>query len=818
MATVAQAPAADVKGLSTLEVTARVKGGLTNVAPNHSSRSLWGIFRSNVLTLFNGIVAGSFVLLLLIGQWQDALFGFAAVGNALIGVVQEFRAKRSLDRLAILNAPRARVRRNGLIEDVDIQDVVLDDVLILRAGDQVPADAALLFAVGLEADESLLTGESAAANKIMGSEVLSGSIIVSGNGEAIVTRVGMDSYVGRLTSEAKRFTLVHSEIRQDLNRFLGWITLALIPIIPIVANSQMQSHGGWQVALSTGAWKDGAIGAIAGIIAMIPLGLVLMSSVAFAVSAVTMARQKVLVQELASVEGLARVDVLCLDKTGTLTVGQLSLDTTHVCAEILPSGWEKVLGWFGADPNANVTARCLNGPFPHDETLKPHAIIPFSSARKWSAISVSTGTPGTGTWVLGAPEFVLDHTPAHKHALDLAGKLASTGQRTLVLAHTVNLPPLNPEDPLLPAGLTAVVLLTFRETLRNDAARTLSFFREEGVELRIISGDDPRTVASIAGSVGIAVDHGFDARQLPEDPVELADVMEHHTVFGRVTPEQKREMVRALQLRGHVVAMTGDGVNDALAMKEADLGIAMDSAAAATKAVARLVLLDGRFDRLPGVVAEGRRVIANIERVSMLFLTKTVYAVLLSVTFGLVLWDFPFLPRQLSVTDGLTIGIPAFFLALMPNSRRYQAGFLRRSLSFAVPAGVVVALCVVAINLYARQTGLDAGASARTGSLLVLAIIGLWVLVVLSRPLDRWRVLIILVMYGALTALLSIPLSVTFLDLVPLAPDHLAASILTGLIGALAVEVLFRYHRHQLTAGSVRNSNPVSSLRRPKSQ
>lgn len=783
-------------GLSARDVAVRVEAGSTNIASDRSSRSLWDIFRANVLTLFNGIVAGSFVLLLLLGQWRDALFGFAALSNALIGVVQEYRAKKSLDRLAVLNAPRARVLRDGAVQDIDVEAVVQDDILVLRAGDQIPADAQVLYAEGLEVDESLLTGESDAVDKGAGAEVLSGSSVVSGHGRASVTRVGAASFASRLTVEAKRFTLVHSEIRQGLNRILRWITLALLPVMAIVVNGQMQGQGGWQQAIETGSWRTAAVGAVASVIAMIPLGLVLMTSVAFAVGAVRLARQKVLIQELAAVEGLARVDVLCLDKTGTLTVGRIVFDATHETGTAPPAGWKQVLGWFGADPDANTTARCLAAAFPSDGAHPPLSSVPFSSARKWSAVSFPAGTPPAGTWLLGAPEIVMDPgTPGAGEALARAAALASSGLRTLILAHTPAAGAAQRgDDEVLPAGLAPAALLTFREKVRPDAAQTLSYFSDQGVGLRIISGDDPRTVAAVAREVGVHTDGGFDARRLPTDPDELADVMEKHLVFGRVTPAQKKEMVRALQRSGHVVAMTGDGVNDALALKEADIGIAMDSAAQATKAVSRLVLLDGRFDRLPGVVAEGRRVIANIERVSMLFLAKTAYAVILSVTFGALLWGFPFLPRQLSATDGITIGIPAFFLALMPNARRYRAGFLKRSLSFAIPAGLIIAVAVLGINAYSRSTdaGLDA---ARTSSVLVLTLIALWVLVVLSRPLNRWRVLVIVAMYAGLVLVLTVPLLHEFFDLYLPGPDQLAAPLLFALAGAAAVELLFRTRR-----------------------
>lgn len=790
-------------GLSAGEVAARVEAGSTNVLPDFSGRSLWDIFRANVLTLFNAIVAGSFLLLLFLGQWRDALFGFAAASNALIGVIQEYRAKKSLDHLAVLNSPLARVLRDGAVRDIDVAGVVEDDVLVLRAGDQVTADAVVLDAEGLEVDESLLTGESDPVGKEAGAEVLSGSSVVAGHGRARVIRVGAASFASRLTAEAKRFSLVHSEIRAGLNRVLRWITVALLPIMAVVANAQMQQQGGWQQAIATGRWQTGAVGAVASIIAMIPLGLVLMTSVAFAVGAVRLARQKVLIQELAAVEGLARVDVLCLDKTGTLTLGRIAFDAAHHVGAAPPEDWARVLGWFGADPNANATAQCLASPFPNDDGARPDSSVAFSSARKWSAASFPAQSSTAGAWVLGAPEIVLDASDAGAvPVLEAAAGLAATGLRTLLLAHTPTGSWTGQDnEPALPAGLDPVVLLTFREEVRPDAAQTLAYFRDQGVGLRIISGDDPRTVAAVAREVGLATDNGFDARQLPEDPESLAAVMEDHTVFGRVTPAQKKAMVQALQSRGHVVAMTGDGVNDALALKEADIGIAMDSAASATKAVSRLVLLDGRFDRLPSVVAEGRRVIANIERVSMLFLAKTAYAVILSVTFGAMLWAFPLLPRQFSATDGITIGIPAFFLALMPNSRRYHPGFLKRSLSFAVPAGLITALAILGINAYSLQLNIGT-AEMRTASVIVLTLVALWVLVVLSRPLNRWRLIIIVAMYAALVLLLTLPLLRDFFDFAVLAQEYLTAAVVAGFLGALAVEVLFRFHRRSLNSGS----------------
>ncbi|WP_332759960.1 HAD-IC family P-type ATPase [Pseudarthrobacter sp.] len=796
----ADAPAGS--GLSTREVKERTLAGLANGVPDNSSRTLWQIVRANVLTLFNGIVGGCFLLLLVLGQWQDALFGFAALSNAVIGVVQEFRAKRLLDRLAVMDAPQARVLRDGQVQEIAVADVVLDDITVLQAGDQVVADAVIVDDNGLEVDESLLTGESEPVNKDPGATVLSGSTITAGQGKARVVAVGASSYASLLTAEAKRFSLVNSEIRNGINRVLGWISWALFPVVVVITNGQMQAKGGWDAAFRTGAWVEALVGAVAGAIAMIPLGLVLMTSVAFAVGGVRLARHNVLVQELAAVEGLARVDVLCIDKTGTLTEGKVVFDGVYAVGGPPPPGWEEALGWFGSDPHANATARCLAGTFGFDGSRAPTAVVPFSSARKWSAASFLPPHTAAGTWVLGAPEMAL---PVSSGSTDVvlvqARRLASAGLRTLVLAHTQETAPEgNPDDARLPRGLAAAALVTFREKVRPDAAQTLSYFRRQGVVVKILSGDDHRTVSAVAREVGLDVGEGYDARHLPQDAKQLEETLEGFSVFGRVTPQQKKDMVLALRRMGHTVAMTGDGVNDALALKEADIGIAMDTAAPATKAVARLVLLDGRFDRLPAVLAEGRQVIANIERVSVLFLSKTTYAVALSVLFGALMWNFPFLPRQLSATDGLTIGIPAFFLALMSNSRRYRPGFLRRSLAMAVPAGIVVTAAVMAVQVYSvGAAGFSVGAS-RTASVLTLSLVGLSVLAAVSRPVSALRLAIIAAMFLGLVLLMTVPVLQEFFMLEWPPPELTAAALAAAAVAIVAVVALSRAHARRYPA------------------
>lgn len=787
------------QGLSPEEVAARLADGRSNAFVEASSRSVWSIVRANVFTLFNAIIGACFLVLLFLGRWQDALFGLSAVANAFIGSGQEYRAKRALDRLALLNAPLARVLRSGEEKDIPSAEVVLDDVLVLRAGDQVPADARVLRSTRLQLDESMLTGESDAVDKDAGSDILSGSIVVAGDAHARVQHVGADSFANRFASEAKRFSLMHSELRSSINRVLTWVTWLIGPAALLVLNAQMIAAGGWEEAIASGAWRDAAVGAIAAIVAMIPLGLVLMTSITFAVGAVKLTRRQVLVQELAAVEGLARVDIICLDKTGTLTEGDIVFDGSHPLQTDAAPGWEQVLAWYGAQPDANATARCLAEPYTRLPDAEPAARIEFSSARKWSAVAFADGP--AGTWILGGPEMVFPTASGGQDpALDAMAQrvrtLASSGRRTLVLAR--NTAVLNEDDAdaerLLP-DVEPVLLLTFREQVRSDARETLDYFASQGVAVRVISGDNPDTVAAIAREVGLDAPHGFDARQLPEDDDALAQVLEQNIVFGRVTPQQKKRLVLALKARGHVVAMTGDGVNDALAIKEADIGIAMNSGSAATKAVARLILLDGKFSHLPGVVGEGRQVIANIERISMLFLTKTVYASALAIVFGALLLTFPFLPRQLSAVDGLTIGIPAFFLALLPNQRRYVSGFLRRSLIFSVPAGLVIAAALTVYTLAANAIGIDQ-AQLRTGATLILTLVGLWVLIVLSRPVTALKAVVIGAMMIALVLMYTIPIVTDFLELVDPGPD---AALLVAVISALSIAgieiVRFVYRR-----------------------
>ena len=785
------------EGLTTAEVNERLAAGLVNTNTTTTSRSFVDILRGNLFNLFNGIVGACFLLVLIVGDWEDSLFGWALVFNLLIGVVQEFTAKRTLDRLAILNQPLARVRRDGVESEIPREFVVMDDLLIIRAGDQILADGVVLESHGLDVDESMLTGESEPVTKTEDTTAMSGCGVVAGSGTIRVNAVGADTYSSRITAEARRFSLVSSDLRNSLARLIRWVSWALIPLILIAVNGQVNALGGWG-ELAGDEWRTVVVRSVSSIVAMVPQGLVLITSIAFALAAVKLARGRVLVQELFAVEGLARVDVLCCDKTGTLTGGEIRFDALR---EISPSpvGTQSatvVLGLFAHDDNANATATALRRPFP----LIPVPVdsrVPFSSERKWSSVSIAG--PNTQTWVLGAPEFVLNSSQEHARARSEAIALAESGLRTLVLAVSTSAEATEGE---LPEGLNPVAVVTFAEKVREDARETLQYFREQGVDVYVISGDNPSTVASIARNAGIDVAEPYDARNLPESFDELAPILRDYRVFGRVTPDQKRHIMAALQSQGRVVAMIGDGVNDALALKHADLGIAMGSGASATKAVANVILLDGQFAALPGIVDEGRKVIANIERLSRLFLTKTVWAMILAVVFGLTLAAYPFEPRQLSAIDFFTIGIPAFLLALLPNAKRYLPGFLDRSLWFVVPTGMVTAAAVLTLDSIIRLNGSWSETESHTGISLLLGITGLWVLALLALPLDRNRIAIVAGMVAAAIGIFLIPPIARFFGFTLLSGAQFGTVAFIGGVAVAFISLITWLIDHRHPAGS----------------
>ena len=745
--------------------------GQVNATEERTSRTLGEILHANVLTRFNALLTALAVVTLTTGRYQDVAFFGVVVANALIGIVQETRAKRTLDRLVVLNAPTARVRRDGSSTEVAVGEVVLDDLVELRSGDQVPADGTLVSSEGLEVDESMLTGESDPMAKEHGDGVLSGAVVVAGSGRFTADAVGDDAYARRIASDAKRFTRTRSELQDAIDRLVTYATWVIVGTTPLLLWSQFRNTDGWRDAVS---------GSVAALVGMVPEGLVLLTSLSFLLAAVTLARQQVLVQELPAVEGLARVDVVCLDKTGTLTEGDITFDALHPLGD--RHGAEAALGAVAADPEGNATTRAIAEALPAPEGWQRTGGIPFSSARKWSAVSFA----GKGSWVLGAPDILLAPDDGLRAKVR---ELAGTGRRVVLLARSPG--PLEGDG--LPALLQPVALATLGEQIRPDAAETLRFFAEQGVTIKVLSGDNPQTVGHVAAEVGLDVGEPVDARTLPDDPEGLAEVIEAHSVFGRVSPHQKRSFVRALQAGGHTVAMTGDGVNDALALKDADIGVAMGSGAPATRAVAQLILLDSRFSHLPSVLGEGRRVIANIERVANLFVTKNVYAFLLVLATAAASFPIPFLPRHLTLISSLTIGIPAFFLALGPSAERHRPGFLRRVLRLAVPSGVAIGGAIFASYLLATFEDVPQN-QRQTAATISAMVAALWLLAVLARPWAAWKVALLAAMALSAVLALVVPALRDYYAL-DIPWDLLLPTLLIGAVGALAVELSARWAR-----------------------
>jgi cation-transporting ATPase E len=805
-------------GLTSAQVAQRFARGEVNDTGRRTSRPVSDIIRANVLTRFNAIVSVLCAVVLVTGHPQDALFGLVIVANTGIGVVQEVRAKRTLDGLAVLSEEPVRVVRDGSESKVRPQAVVLGEHILIGSGDRVMVDGEVTDGSGLELDESLLSGEPDPVAKKPGDEVLSGSFVVSGSGAFTATRVGRQSYAARLEAEASTFSLARSELMAGINRFLRLITWVIVPVAILLTASQL--------VYANGAFPDAVAGAVAGIVTMIPEGLVLLTSVAFAVGVIRLGRRRCLVQELPAIEVLARVDVLCLDKTGTLTEAGMELGEL---VELVPGTpvRQVLASLVRAEDRPNPTLRAiadgLNGtppvgltpgpaePSPGEAAWRPVHVVPFSSARKWSGVVFEDAGPATGGWVLGAPDVLLrPGDPARVQAearaaqglrvlafgrADPAG-LGGTARPGTTRPRPSSAGPGSPVEP--------VALLVLRQRLRQEAPRTLAYFAEQNVAVKVISGDSAASVGAIASQLGIdGAAHPVDARGMPD--TALADAVENNSVFGRVTPRQKQVFVAALQSRGHTVAMTGDGVNDVLALTRADLGVAMGSGSGATRAVAKIVLMDDSFATLPYVVAEGRRVLGNVERVASLFLTKTVYAMLLSIATAVVGFAavagmqglrFPFLPRHLTLISTLTIGVPAFVLALAPSRQRVAPGFVHRVLRFAVPSGIACAAATFSAYLLARLTPGTSLVADRTTAVVTLSATALWVLALVARPYTWWRIALVAAMAAATLLALALPVSRTFFELRGYDPSlDVVALLIAGGAGAVLTVYLAASHR-----------------------
>jgi cation-transporting P-type ATPase E len=758
-------------GLTAAEAARRGRAGRGNVVTRRPSRTGWAIVRANVLTRFNAIIGVLLAVVLVFGPVQDGLFGLVIVVNSAIGIVQELRAKRALDALALLEQTPVRVRRDGAETAVPPGEVVEGDLILLGAGAKVPVDGEVVTAEGLEVDESLLSGEADPVVKRPGDPLLSGSFAVAGGGGFVATRVGDAAYANRLVAQVRRFDLATSTLMAGINRLLRLLTWIIVPVGVLLVTGQLRA---------TGRLADAMVGSVAGLVPMIPEGLVLMTSVAFAVGVIRLGRRRCLVQELPAVEVLARVDVLCVDKTGTLTEPGMEL-TGILTTRADPGQVRAVLGALArveAAPNATMRAIAAAVPRPPDEWI-PTAPVPFSSARRYSAATFR----GRGTWVLGAPEVVL---PPDDPTARQAAETAATGRRVLALGRATD-----PDRPLWRVEPAALVVL--RQPLRPDAAPTLAYLAAEGVAVKVLSGDNPASVGAIAAALELPGAHEpVDAGLLDGD--QLSDAVRRHSVFGRVAPARKREFVAALRAAGHTVAMTGDGVNDALALKEADLGIAMGTGSPATRAVAKVVLLDDSFATLPRVLAEGRRVLGNIERVATLFLIKTTYSLVLALLVGVARLPFPFLPRHITLVGALTIGIPGFFLALAPNTERARPGFLPRVLHAAVPAGLVCGLAAFTTYGLARLDTASGQAADRSAATLTLFLVAVWALALVARPYTWWRAALVAAMVAGFAVIAAVPATAGFFALSYADPvaDGIAVAVAAAAVLVLTVLHVFQ--------------------------
>ncbi|MBW5424569.1 HAD-IC family P-type ATPase [Streptomyces sp. BG9H] len=770
------------RGLSAAEVAERVARGEVNDVPVRSSRSLAEIIRANVFTRFNAIIGVLWVIMLFVAPIQDSLFGFVIVANTGIGIIQEWRAKKTLDSLAVIGEAKPTVRRDGRAAEISTSEIVLGDLVELGPGDKIPVDGEAVETESLEIDESLLTGEADPVVKKPGDQMMSGSFVVAGGGSFTATKVGREAYAAQLAEEASRFTLVHSELRSGISTILKYVTWLMVPTsIGLVIS---------QLVVKDDNFKESIAYTVGGIVPMIPEGLVLLTSVAFAIGVIRLGRKQCLVQELPAIEGLARVDTVCLDKTGTLTEGGMDVTELRPLNGSDESYVRKVLGALGeSDPRPNASLQAIIDAYPDSEEWRCTESLPFSSARKYSGASFSEGDGTASAWLLGAPDVLL---PDDDPALAEIEELNQQGLRVLLLARAAG----DLDDPDVADRADATALVVLEQRLRPDAADTLRYFEEQDVAAKVISGDNAVSVSAVAGKLGLpGAQNTVDARRLPAEKDEMARALDDNAVFGRVTPQQKRDMVGALQSRGHTVAMTGDGVNDVLALKDADIGVSMGSGSEATRAVAQIVLLNNSFATLPSVVAEGRRVIGNITRVATLFLVKTVYSVILALLVVCSQVEYLFLPRHLTLLSTLTIGVPAFFLALAPNKERARPHFVRRVMRYAIPGGVIAGVATFATYLLARHHYEGAGAreAETSAATLALFLIAMWVLAIIARPYTWWRVGLIGAMGLGFLLVLTVPWLQDFFQLKLVGTTMPWAAVAIAAVASLAIEVIYRW-------------------------
>jgi cation-transporting ATPase E len=716
-------------GLTSDEVRERLDSGWANEAVESPTKSDRQIIRENILTYFNLIFAVLGVCLIVVGDFTDLLFELLVVANTVIGIVQQLRSKRTIDKLSLLSASRVSAVRDGELRAVRPHELVRDDIVELAAGGQVPADGTVVSGQA-QVNEGLITGEADAITKNIGDRLLSGSFVISGKCRFRLDRVGADSYASRLTLAAKKESApAKSEMMRSLDLLIRVIGVALIPIgILLFYNQYAVQHLGL---------RQSTISMVAALIGMIPEGLFFLTSVALAVSVVRLAQNKTLIHEMSAIETLARVDVLCVDKTGTITGPDMEVrEVVPLDPDSFPeSQLANILGAFYRAMDAdNDTAKAVLNRYPDGPDWPADSVVPFTSAAKWSAVNFTN----QGCFVLGAPENVLggEFAPLEKRTQEFARQ----GCRVLLLAQADGAAEGEISGIVIPAAL-----LVLENPIRKNAPKTFAYFHSQGVDVKVISGDNPVTVAAVAAQAGVdGADAWVDARELKSDE-EIAKAVKKYTVFGRVVPNQKRKIVRALQSAGHTVAMTGDGVNDVLALKDADCGVAMASGAEAACQVAQLVLLDSDFSAMTKVVAEGRRVINNIQRASSLYLVKNILSFFLAIITLFAGFPYPFVPIQLTLISALTIGIPSFFLALEPNHDLVRGKFMHNVLRRAFPGGLTAIIVILLAELFVFTFGLKL-TELSTICVVLMGINGLMVIYYAARPLNFPRTVLLVSM------------------------------------------------------------------------
>ncbi|CAM2980560.1 cation-translocating P-type ATPase [Hathewaya histolytica] len=716
-----------VSGLTKEEVDVRVREGKINTPPKNPSRSFGEIVRANLFTIYNAINLVLAIIVIIAGSPKNALFAGVILSNTVIGIVQEVRAKKTLEKMSLVNVAKAKVLRDGKEEIILAEHLVLDDIILLTPGIQLLVDGELIQGNNVEMNESMLTGESDRVIKKDGDDLFSGSFVEKGSGYARVTKVGSNTYAASLSIEAKRFKRINSEILYSVNKILKMIIWFILPIGILLLTMQ--------IMFNQKSWQDAAISSVAGIIGMVPEGLILLTSLTLVMAVVRLSKWNTLVQELPATEVLARVDILCLDKTGTITEGRLKMNNLIPLINSKDINYieDMLNGFIHSFPNENQTSDAILNRYNNKNNIEVLSKIPFTSDKKWSSVTFLD----EGIWILGAPESILgDNYDLVKSKVEEA---ATKGNRVLLFARYNSD---NIEEILDNDKVEAAALILIDDVIRKEAPETLEYFHKQGVEVKIISGDNPITVSEVAKKAGVRnAERYIDARELGNDEKKLSDILDSNTVFGRVTPHQKKKFVKALQSKGHTVAMTGDGINDVLALKESDCGIAMANGSDATKAVAQLVLLDSNFSALPKVVLEGRRTINNLERVANLYLSKTVYSLLLAILFCVLFLPYPIMPIQLGLIGSVSIGIPSFFLALAPNNSIVKKGFLKRAISLAIPSGIYISLITVLIFILAKNKGLNLE-QCRTLSTIVIGGCSLMLLLEISKPLNKFKVIL----------------------------------------------------------------------------